>query len=46
MADINVDEIGPVDYVVVGFPAERADFSGAMASELKELIDGNTMPCA
>lgn len=43
MADINLDEIGPVDYVVVGLPAERADFSGAMASELKALIDGNTI---
>ena len=43
MTDINVDELGPVDYVVVGFPAERADFSGAMASELKALIDGNTI---
>ena len=28
MADINVDEIGPVDYLVVGFPADRAHFSG------------------
>ena len=28
MADINVDEIGPVDYLVVGFPADRANFSG------------------
>jgi hypothetical protein len=43
MADINVDEIGPVDYLVVGFPAEKADFSGAMASELKALIDSGTI---
>jgi hypothetical protein len=43
MADINVDEIGPVDYLVVGFPAEKANFSGAMASELKGLIDSNTI---
>jgi hypothetical protein len=41
MADINVDELGPVDYLVVGFPADKADFSGAMASELKALIDSN-----
>jgi hypothetical protein len=27
MADINVDEIGPVDYLVVGFPADKASFS-------------------
>ena len=35
MTDINVDELGPVDYLVVGFPADKADFSGTMASELK-----------
>ena len=43
MADINVDEIGPVDYLVVGFPADKANFSGEMASELKTLIDSNTI---
>jgi hypothetical protein len=43
MADINVDELGPVDYVVVGFPADRADFSGAMADELKKLMDSDTV---
>jgi hypothetical protein len=43
MTDINVDELGPVDYLVVRFPAEEANFSGAMASELKRLIDGNTI---
>jgi Family of unknown function (DUF6325) len=43
MADINVDELGPVDYLVVGFPAGKANFSGEMASELKALVDGNTI---
>ena len=43
MADINVDELRPVDYLVVGFPAEKANFSGEMASELKTLIDSNTI---
>jgi Family of unknown function (DUF6325) len=43
MADINVDELGPVDYLVVGFPADKANFSGDMASELKSLIDSNTI---
>ncbi|HEV7177911.1 MAG TPA: DUF6325 family protein [Solirubrobacteraceae bacterium] len=43
MADINVDELGPVDYVVVGFPADKADFSGAMADELKKLMDSDTV---
>ncbi len=46
MTDINVDELGPVDYLVVGFPAEKANFSGEVASELKKLIDSNTHPGA
>jgi Family of unknown function (DUF6325) len=37
--DSDVDELGPVDYVVVEFPADKADFSGAMATELSALID-------
>jgi fructosamine-3-kinase len=43
MADINVDELGPVDYVVVEFPADKADFSGAMADELKKLMESGTV---
>lgn len=43
MADINIDELGPVDYAVVGFPADKADFSGAMADELKKLMDNGTV---
>jgi hypothetical protein len=43
MAEINVDELGPVDYLVVGFPADQANFSGEMASELRALIDSNTI---
>jgi Family of unknown function (DUF6325) len=43
MTAINFDELGPVDYLVVRFPAEKANFSGEMASELKKLIDSNTI---
>jgi hypothetical protein len=39
MTDSEVDELGPVDYVVVEFPAGQADFSGEMAAELSALID-------
>ncbi len=39
MNDNDVDELGPVDYVVVEFPADKADFSGEMAAELSALID-------
>jgi len=43
MADIDFDQLGPVDYMVVGFPAEKANFSGAMADELKKLTDSGTV---
>jgi Family of unknown function (DUF6325) len=43
MTGINVDELGPVDYLVAGFPAEAASFSGEMASELRALVDSNTI---
>ena len=36
-------ELGPVDYVVVAYPAGKQDFSGAMASELKALMDSDTV---
>jgi hypothetical protein len=36
-------ELGPVDYLVVVFPAGQANFSGEMASELKKLMDSNTV---
>jgi Family of unknown function (DUF6325) len=38
MADEDVDELGPVDYVVVEFPADRGHFSGEMATELEALV--------
>lgn len=31
--------MGPVDYLVVEFPADRANFSGEVAAELTSLID-------
>jgi hypothetical protein len=39
MDDSHVDELGPVDYIVVEFPADRANFSGEMAAELSALVD-------
>lgn len=39
MTDSEMDELGPVDYLVVEFPAERANFSGEMKSELSNLIE-------
>ena len=34
-----LDVLGPVDYLVVEFPADKANFSGEMAEELKSLTD-------
>jgi hypothetical protein len=36
-------ELGPVDYLVLAFPADKANFSGEMASELRALMDSNTV---
>jgi hypothetical protein len=33
------DALGPVDYLVVEFPADRANFSGEIAAELASLVD-------
>ncbi len=38
MNDNDVDELGPVDYLVVEFPADKANFSGEMAAELSALV--------
>jgi hypothetical protein len=39
MHDANLDVLGPVDYLVVEFPADKANFSGEMALELTSLIE-------
>ncbi len=39
MADESIEELGPVDYLVVEFPAGASNFSGEMAAELASLVD-------
>ena len=39
VAALEVDEYGPVDYVVVEFPAGQSQFTGEMASALKDLVE-------
>ena len=34
-----LDVLGPVDYLVIEFPAERANFTGEVADELRSLVD-------
>ncbi len=38
-----LDEFGPVDYLVVEFPADRTNFTGEMAAELAALIENGTI---
>ena len=35
----DVDVLGPVDYLVVEFPADKANFKGEIAAELKSLVE-------
>jgi Family of unknown function (DUF6325) len=37
--DVRIDEVGPVDYLVVEFPSGATNFDGAMAAELATLVD-------
>lgn len=39
----DVDVLGPVDYLVVEFPADKANFQGEVAAELRSLIDSGTI---
>ena len=39
MTDVLLEELGPVDYVIVEFPAGAANFTGEMAAELLGLVD-------
>ena len=43
MTDTSLDELGPVDYLVVEFPAGTSNFNGEMAAELVTLVDSGTI---
>jgi hypothetical protein len=43
MAEAELDELGPVDYLVVEFPAGQANFTGEMAAELSSLVSSGTI---
>jgi len=40
---IALDQLGPVDYIVVEFPAGASNFTGEMAKELLALVDSGTI---
>jgi Family of unknown function (DUF6325) len=43
MSDTSIDELGPVDYLVVEFPPGVSHFTGEMATELAALVDAGTI---
>ena len=43
VTETSLDELGPVDYIVVEFPAGASNFTGEMAKELLALVDAGTI---
>jgi hypothetical protein len=43
MTETSLEDLGPVDYVVVEFPAGASNFTGEMAAELLALVDAGTI---
>jgi hypothetical protein len=43
MTETSLDQLGPVDYVVVEFPAGASNFTGEMAAELVRLVNSGTI---
>jgi hypothetical protein len=43
MSETSLDELGPVDYVIIEFPAGESNFTGEMAKELLALVDAGTI---
>jgi Family of unknown function (DUF6325) len=39
----DLDSLGPIDYIVVEFPAGASNFTGEMARELLALVDAGTI---
>ena len=43
MTEASLDQLGPVDYLVVEFPAGTSNFTGEMADELIALVESGTI---
>ena len=43
MTTTSLDELGPVDYLIVEFPAGKSNFTGEMAAELLALVEAGTI---
>ena len=43
MPPTDLDKLGPVDYLIVEFPAGASNFTGEMAAELAALVEAGTI---
>jgi len=43
MSEITDEELGPIDYIVVEFPAGAKNFTGEMAEQLASLVEAGTI---
>jgi hypothetical protein len=43
MTEYELDELGPVDYLVVEFPEGEANFTGEIVAEVVNLVDAGTI---
>jgi hypothetical protein len=43
MTDLDINELGPVDYLVVEFPPGASNFTGEMATEIGKLVDAGVI---
>ncbi len=43
MPEREIDEMGPVDYLVIEFPAGQANFTGEIAEEVVRLVDAGAI---
>ncbi|MCU1475647.1 MAG: hypothetical protein JWQ64_340 [Subtercola sp.] len=43
MTNTSLDELGPIDFVIVEFPAGETNFTGEIVDELVKLVDAGTI---
>jgi len=43
MTDSELDQLGPIDYLVIEFPAGQSNFTGEVIDELVKLVDAGTI---
>ena len=43
MTDTEADQLGPIDYLVIEFPAGQSNFTGEVLDELVKLVDAGTI---